>query len=242
MMKAMVFAAGLGTRLRPLTDDRPKALVEVGGVPMMDRLLSRLEAQGFDDVVVNVHHFPDMMTSHLSSRWPGVKVSDERDALLETGGALRKAAPLLRGCGAFLAHNVDIFSDADLSAFRDAFLERDGDAPLALLMVTDRPSTRNLLFDSDMRLVGWRNNTTGEIRTPFPDLDPSSCRAYAFSGIHIISERILDLMDSWPERFSITDFYIASCATEPIYGYDATGRTVLDLGKIDALRTVESLL
>jgi len=253
-MKAMVFAAGLGTRLGPLTDDRPKALVRVGGRPMLDTLLDKLYFSGFDDIVVNVHHFPDMMISHLdawgkefngSKSFPGqparIRISDERESLLETGGALKKAAPLLRGSGDFLVHNVDILSDVDLKGFHDTFAcSRECKA---MLLVTDRPSSRNLLFDDEMRLVGWRNNTTGQVRSPFPELDPSKCRAYAFSGIHIISENLLDAISLWPEeRFSVTDFYIGSCASQKIMGYLAEGAQVLDLGKMEALEKADRML
>lgn len=235
-MKAFVFAAGLGTRLKPITDSIPKALLPVGGETLLGRLLDKLQSSGVEQAVVNVHHFPDQIIDFVNGRAPGalpVLISDERDALLETGGALKKAAPLLRGCGSFYGHNVDILSNVDLGAL--ACSVRPG--ALATLVVSGRETSRYLLFDEDMRLVGWTNVNTGEVRSPYPELDVAKCRKLAFSGIHVISDRVFDLMEKWPERFSIVDFYLGVLADYPIYGYVPENPEILDVGKISSLES-----
>jgi NDP-sugar pyrophosphorylase family protein len=235
-MKAFVLAAGLGTRLRPLTDRMPKALVPVGGVPLLEQLFIRLKDAGYDEIVVNVHHFADMIEDFLAEKENfglKVEISDERDLLRETGGAVRHAAPLLESPeGHFLVHNVDIISDLDLRWFDARFAT--GDGQLADLLVTGRKTSRYLLFDDSMRLVGWTDIRTGEVRSPYPGLDPESCRRLAFSGIHNISTAILPLMASWPEKFSIIDFYLSLCDKYLIRGIEADGVSIFDAGtKVD---------
>ena len=235
-MKAFVLAAGLGTRLRPLTDRMPKALVPVGGVPLLEQLFIRLKDAGYDEIVVNVHHFADMIEDFLAEKENfglKVEISDERDLLRETGGAIRHAAPLLESPeGHFLVHNVDIISDLDLRWFDARFAT--GDGQLADLLVTGRKTSRYLLFDDSMRLVGWTDIRTGEVRSPYPGLDPESCRRLAFSGIHNISTAILPLMASWPEKFSIIDFYLSLCDKYLIRGIEADGVSIFDAGtKVD---------
>ncbi len=235
-MKAFVLAAGLGTRLRPLTDRMPKALVPVGGVPLLEQLFIRLKDAGYDEIVVNVHHFADMIEDFLAEKENfglKVEISDERDLLRETGGAVRHAAPLLESPeGHFLVHNVDIISDLDLRWFDARFAT--GDGQLADLLVTGRKTSRFLLCDDSMRLVGWTDIRTGEVRSPYPGLDPESCRRLAFSGIHNISTAILPLMASWPEKFSIIDFYLSLCDKYLIRGIEADGVSIFDAGtKVD---------
>ena len=161
-MKAMIFAAGLGTRLKPLTDTLPKALVQVGGKPLIEHVVRKLKSSGIDEAVVNVHHFADKVESWVKEQdIMDIKVSDEREGLLETGGAVLHARPHLEGCGRFLIHNVDILSDVDIKAFA-AQVRPDA---LATLLVSERESSRYLLFDPDtMRLLGWKNENTGELR------------------------------------------------------------------------------
>ena len=233
-MKAFILAAGLGTRLKPLTDRMPKALVPIGGVPLLEQQVIRLKDAGYDDIVVNVHHFADMVEDFLQEKGSfGVKmgISDERDLLRETGGAIRHAARLLADSesGRFLVHNVDIISDVDLAWFDSRF--KEGEEPLADLVVSSRETSRYLLFDDSMRLVGWTNVSTGEVRSPYPDLDVKSCRKLAFSGIHNVSTAILPMMQSWPEKFSIIDFYLSVCDKCLIRGTDLTGVSIKDVGK-----------
>ena len=240
-MKAFIFAAGLGTRLKPLTDSLPKALVPVGGKPLLWHVIRKLQEAGADDFVINVHHFAEMISDYLELEdWFGTKIelSVEEDEPLETGGGLRKAAELLQGSGSFFAHNVDIISNADLAEM--AASERP-DA-LATLLVSKRKTQRYLLFDRDMRLVGWTNLATGEVRTPFPDLRVEECGKYAFAGIHYISEKILPLLQQMPERFSIMDFYIRKAADFPIYGYAPEGLEIVDAGKPETLERAAELI
>ena len=167
-MKAMVFAAGLGTRLYPLTKEVPKALVEVGGRPLLRLVLEKLVAAGIREIVINVHHFPEMIRSYLHDHpLPGVTlhISDESGELLDTGGGLMKAAPWLMGGEPVLVHNVDVISDLDIGALL-AFHRKTGG--VATLAVRERETRRYLLFDREMRLTGWMDRQTGEIRRPEP--------------------------------------------------------------------------
>lgn len=243
----MVFAAGLGTRLRPITDTMPKALVPVCGKPLLYHTVCKLRDAGCDEIVVNVHHFPELIRKYLEENDFGVRIriSDESGELLETGGGIKHAKPLLLPLdGPFLVHNVDIVSNLDLSWFRSQARPE----ALATLLVSDRHTRRYLLFDDDMRLVGWTDIATGEVRSPYSGLDASKCRRYAFAGVHNVSPAIFDAFDAlgMPERFPIIDFYLRACADYPIYGVVAQDLTLVDVGKIDTLaqaeRICESLL
>lgn len=245
-MKAMIFAAGLGTRLKPITDSLPKALVPVGGKPLIEHVARKLKASGIDEVVVNVHHFADMMEDWMMGQdIMLMQVSDERDLLLETGGGVLHARKYLEGCGHFLIHNVDIISDLDIRWFESQAREDT----LATLLVSDRKTSRYLLFDPEtMRLVGWTNVSTGEVRSPYPDIDPAACRRLAFSGIHIMSDRVFGIMDTYARergldmenpRFPIMDFYLSVCAEYEIYGVEAEELRLVDVGKLDSLEMAE---
>ena len=230
-MKALIFAAGLGTRLRPLTDTMPKALVPVGGVPMLQRVLCKLRDAGLGPFVVNVHHFAEQIEDFLSENagfGAQVAISHETAEPLETGGGIRHAAPLLASPeGRFLVHNVDILSDLDVRWF----LQQDDPSSLATLLLIDAPADRYLLFDDDMRLVGWTNVRTGEVKSPYlPDFDPSEYRRYSFCGIHIVSEAVFDKMAAWPEKFSIIDFYLSECADGKVRGGLAPALRLIDIG------------
>ncbi len=235
-MKAMIFAAGLGTRLKPLTDRMPKALVPVDGRPLLEIVLEKLNRAGFDDIVINVHHFADMIEEWCMGK-PGIKLSDERKELLETGGGIKHARPLLEGCDRFLIHNVDILSNVDLKAFMSVGSQHD-----ATLLVSERVTQRYLLFDDNMRLVGWTNTKTGEVKSPYPNLDPAACHKYAFAGIHQMSTRMFPLMDEWPDKFSIIDFYLSTCAEHAIYGYIQPGLRLMDVGKLDTLAEADAFI
>ena len=238
-MKAMIFAAGLGTRLRPITDTMPKALVPVCGKPLLYHTICKLRNAGYDDIVVNVHHFPEQIREYLQLHDFGVKISisDESEQLLETGGGILAARHLLTSDEPFLVHNVDIVSNLKLSELS----VRPGD--LATLVVSQRDTRRYLLFDDDIRLVGWTDTATGEVRSPFPGLDPSSCRKYAFSGIHMISPAVFAAMDAlgFTGRFPIMDFYLKACAEYPIRGYLAEDLKMVDVGKIETLADAEKV-
>ena len=249
-MKAMIFAAGLGTRLKPITDTMPKGLVPVCGQPLLYHVITKLVAAGYDDLVVNVHHFPDQIIHYLHSHDFGahIAVSDERDFLRETGGGIKYARPLLvkeeipgqagnDGNEPFLVHNVDIVSNLDLQWLR----ERHREGALATLVVSERKTQRYFLFDEGGRMKGWTNIATGEVRSPFPDIDPERCRKLAFAGIHLISPAIFDAFDRYGfgDRFSIVDFYLRACADYPIYAAVPPDFTLVDVGKKETLSEAE---
>ena len=267
-MKAMIFAAGLGTRLKPITDTMPKALVPVCGQPLLYHVITKLVAAGYDDLVVNVHHFPDQIIHYLHSHDFGARiaVSDERDFLRETGGGIRYAKHLLTDFSTppaaplemteelsfrpseasgeiclsepFLVHNVDIVSNLDLGWLR----EQHREGALVTLVASERKTLRYFLFDEDNRLKGWTNIATGEVRSPFPDIDPDRCRKLAFAGVHLMSPAIFDAFDRYGfgDRFSIVDFYLRACADYPIYAAVPPDFTLVDVGKFDALPEAEA--
>ena len=242
-MKALIFAAGLGARLRPLTDTMPKALVPVAGVPMLERVLCKLRDAGLDSFVVNVHHFAEQIERFLAEKGDfgvPVAISREEREPLETGGGIKHAAPLLASsAGRFLVHNVDILSDLDVRWF----LAQDDPESLATLLLIDAPADRYLLFDDGMRLVGWTNVRTGEVKSPFlPDFDPAKYRRYSFCGIHIVSEAVFDKMAAWPEKFSIIDFYLQQAAENKIRGVLAPDLQLIDIGSPAKLAEANALL
>ena len=259
----MIFAAGMGTRLKPLTDVIPKALVPVGDKPLLQIVLERLLDAGIHDVVVNVHHKAGQICNYLRLLETyydvRISISDESERLLETGGGIRKAHDLFDAEAPILIHNVDILSNVDLGAFYDSI----GDAD-ALLLVSERKTKRYLLFDEEMHLVGWTNIETGEVKSPYPEiaalsgdkesvmerfgLSPSGSlpregggRGLAFSGIHAFSPRLFADMESWPDKFPIMDFYLNRCAERKIKGYLKSDLQLLDVGKLDTLASAESM-
>lgn len=236
----MLLAAGLGTRLKPLTDRMPKALVPIAGRPLIDIVLRRLIAAGATEIVVNVHHFSDQVKSYLAAHDYGIRilVSDETEALLDTGGGLRKAAALFsQDDRPILIHNVDILSNADLAAFY-----REHAACDAALLVSERATSRYLLFDEADRLAGWTNVQTGKTRAPRAGTDLSQCRRYAFSGIHLFSPRLFPLMAGFPDKFPIMDFYLSACERVCIKGVWDPRLRLLDVGKQDTLSAAEAFL
>lgn len=250
-MKAMIFAAGLGTRLKPITDTLPKALVPVSGKPLIEHVTRKLKASGISEAVVNVHHFADMVEDWVSSQnIMDISISDEREILLETGGAVLHAQEHLEGCGRFLIHNVDILSDVDL----EWFASQCAPDALATLLVSARKSSRYLLFDPQtMHLVGWVNEKTGEKRIPVPDVKESESLRLAFSGIHIMSDEVLGIMNRYAlmnglftgsgmPRFSVIDFYLDVCPLYNIYGVRADDIRIVDVGKLDTLETAEQFI
>ena len=242
-MKALIFAAGLGTRLKPLTDKIPKALIPVDGKPMLEHVILKLKASGFDGIVVNIHHEGQQIIDYLESRdnfGMHIYISDERDYLLDTGGGIKHARRYLDGDEPFLTHNADILSDVDLKRLCRHHLENP--TSLATLLVSQRESSRCLLFDKENRLCGWRNRDTGEVKSPYPDVAPSLYSGYAFSGIHVISPEIFKWMDEWTGKFSIIDFYLAICAKTTIRAYLPDNLQLLDIGKPETLAEAEEWL
>jgi NDP-sugar pyrophosphorylase family protein len=239
-MKAMIFAAGLGTRLRPMTDSVPKALLKVGGKPLLERLIGKLIQAGFDEITINIHHLPDQIRQFLEENKNfGIRIhiSDESDQLLDTGGGLQKAAPFLRGDEPVLLHNVDIVSNLDLNKLVGYHLEMGA---LATLAVRDRVTERYLLFSQRMRLCGWMNKTSGETRAAIPDLISESI-PLAFSGIHVIDPHILDLI-SGQGKFSMIDTYLKLTKSHPVIGYPDQSTCWMDIGKPGQFREADNLL
>ncbi len=211
-MKAMIFAAGLGTRLRPLTDNKPKALVEIAGQPMLEHVVCRLIAAGFDEIVVNIHHFGQQIIDFLEANnnfGIQIHISDERDELLDTGGGIRKAKKWLSGNEPFLIHNADILTDLDLKAFYDSH-PKDADATL---LTANRTTSRYLICDATNRLRGWTNKKTGEIRPKGFKPDPNCHHEVAYGCIEVVSPSIFKTLDAFSteKKFSIFDFYLANC-------------------------------
>lgn len=239
-MKCLLFAAGRGTRLKPLTDTMPKALVPVSGKPLLWHTLCRLREAGATEVVVNVHHFGEQIIDYLARHDFGipVRVSDERDHLLDTGGGLRQALSLFsKGDEPILIHNVDILSNAPLAAFYAQHKDAD-----AALMVSRRDTTRYLLFDEAMRLRAWTNIKTEEVRTPFADIQSARLSRYAFSGIHLVSPRLMPLLETFPDVFPIMDFYLQMADRIVIRGVPQQDLLLLDVGKQDTLAAAEDFL
>ncbi|MBO4812096.1 MAG: NTP transferase domain-containing protein [Prevotella sp.] len=245
MKQAMILAAGMGTRLKPLTDTMPKALVPVGGRPLLDIVVDRLRLHGYQRFVVNVHHFAQQIIDHVaaSDYAPMVSFSDETPQLLETGGALKKAQHLFDLDDPILIHNVDILDNVDYGWFARQHLPDED----AVLLVSRRKTKRYLLFDNAMRLMGWTNVETGEIKSPFEYVRRTGLsqhgeplNQFAFSGIHSFSPRLFPLMERFPERFPIIDFYLSVCHRSHIVGLMKDDLRLLDVGKLDTLAEAET--
>ena len=241
-MQAMIFAAGLGTRLKPLTDRIPKALVSVGGAPLLKRVIFQLKDAGFTRIVVNVHHFSNQIIDYLHDNdnfGLDIHVSNETDKLLETGGGIKKAWSLFDQTEPILIHNVDILSNVDLKKF---YQIESQDMVAARLLVSERKTKRYLLFDDTMRLVGWTNIETGEVKSPYKNLAPKKYKMYAFSGIHMVAPSLFPLMDDEPDKFPIMDFYLKHCDKVRIEGYVKNDLKLMDVGKQETLREAEKFL
>lgn len=242
-MKAMILAAGLGTRLRPLTNDRPKALVEVGGRTLLEITLARLREFGVDEVIVNVHHFADMVVDYLTKNGNfGVRIEISRETeLLDTGGGLKKAAWFFLEDSAgrdqpFFLHNVDVISTIDLHRMAQIHRERKA---LATLAVQQRKTSRYLLFDDQLRLCGRRSGHDG-----VPELvcNCQPVQALAFAGLHVISPRIFDQMTE-DGSFSIIPTYLRLSADgETIAGFPADEYDWRDLGRFESVAKAEKEL
>lgn len=231
----MLFAAGLGTRLKPFTDNQPKALAQVNGKTLLERNIEYLKTFGFEEIIINVHHFADQIESFLAANNNfdvKISISDERDEVLETGGGLVKAQKLL-GDESFLVMNVDILTDLnidDLIQFHYQF------QPLVTLAVSDRNSSRKLLFEPNynLELKGWKNlNTNESIIESSKDLVE-----FAFSGIHIINPRIFEMMPS-SGKFSIMQTYMELMKSERIFGFDHSGGILIDVGRPESISEAE---
>lgn len=239
----MIFAAGLGTRLKPLTDHMPKALVPVAGRPMLEHVILKLKAAGFNELVINIHHFGEQILDFLRANQNfglTIHISDERDCLLDTGGGIRKAEPFFRGNEPFLIHNVDILSDTDLKALYEYHRQSGNDATL---LASRRKTIRYLLFDDEKRLCGWINKDTLQTKPEGFAYNPEHHHEYAFSGIHVISPSLFHYMDErWTGKFSIMDFYLQTCREAHIGGRLTDTLRLIDIGKPETLTQAEEFL
>lgn len=240
-MKALIFAAGLGTRLKPLTDTMPKALVPIDGKPLLEHVILKLKAAGFNQIIVNVHHFPDQIIEFLKSKNNfdlRIEISDERDKLLDTGGGIKKAKWFFDDGKPFLVHNVDILSNIDLQSLYQQHLET---SPLATLVVSERDTFRYFLFDKEARLKGWINEKTGEVRQE-KLANTEQFNKLAFSGIQVLSPEVFKLMDHFSDHFSIVDFYLRNAAQQQIKAYVPQALKMIDVGKLNVLTDAEQFV
>jgi NDP-sugar pyrophosphorylase family protein len=237
--KAMIFAAGLGTRLKPLTDSLPKALVPIAGKPILEHLINKLKRSGFTQIVINVHHFADMIVDFLHSNNNfdiDIYISDERDCLLDTGGGIKYAAEFLQSNQPFLVHNVDIISNVNLN---EIYEKHCSDNSFATLLTGRRNTARCLLFNAQGKLCGWQNKSTGELKWSSSQFSYDECTAYAFGGIHVISPEIFKCFDDWTEKFSIIDFYLSQAQKRKICAYVPSHLKLIDAGKKETLQQAE---
>jgi len=234
----MIFAAGLGSRLAPLTNTKPKALVDFLGKPMLENVVQRLKKSGFDRIIINVHHFANMMKEYINAKDFGIEVliSDETDCLLDTGGGILKAKNFLLKEEDTLLYNVDIYSDFDLQDFIRFHKQNH---TLATLAVKDRETTRKLVFDQNMQLVKWKNYSTNQ-EIIARETSKENTKELAFSGISIINKRIFPLIEE-TGKFSITKLFLRLAQTEKILGFQHSGLWA-DLGTKEKLQSAEKLI
>ena len=260
-MQSMIFAAGLGTRLKPLTDRIPKALVRVGGKPLIEYVLKNLVAAGSKRIVVNVHHFANQIIEYLQQNDFGVdiRVSDETEMLLDTGGGIKNAAPFFNTSEPVLIHNVDILSNVDLRALYNYACEAEIEQKVdAILLVSLRKTKRYLIFNKDMRLVGWTNVDTGEVKSPYETLheltftqpydnnnvtnEQYGYTLFAFSGIHIIGNKVFEAMNECSAKFPIMDFYLQYAKDLHFVGKVKNNLKLMDVGKLDTLAEADAFV
>lgn len=231
----MILAAGLGTRLKSLTHDRPKALVEVAGKSLLERNIDNLIGQGFHRIIVNVHHFGEQVIRYLDSHdfAADIYISDERGLLMDTGGGIVQALPFFHDCEAVLVHNVDILSDVDLSGIYDRLVTSRDEA---WLLTQDRQTTRKLLFDDNKLLVGWKNLNDGSFK--WVNGVYESYKELAFNGMHIF--RPLLFREFGWQRYSIIDLYLQQAKNHVVRSKEIRPSYWFDIGKIDDFEKINS--
>ncbi len=278
-MRAMIFAAGLGNRLKPITDTRPKALVTVGGKTMLEHIILKLKASGFNDIVINTHHFANQILAFLEANQNfgvNIEISDETDCLLDTGGGLEKASHLLyhpenmftqkgetpyelifenlnkgmdedeiieKALGVmrkecFLLHNVDILSNCDLESLM--YYHQNSLDVSATLLVSQRKTSRYLLFDEEDLLCGWINKDTMETKPAGFQYEEGIYQEYAYSGIQVTTPKILNILPKG--KYSIIDFYLSICHRVNIQCYVEDDLQLLDIGKSESLEKADEFL
>ena len=238
-MRAMILAAGLGTRLKPLTDSTPKALIKIKEHTLLELQIKKLKAEGFDRIIINVHHFADKVKDYLKQNNffdCSIEISDESEKLLDTGGGLKKAAHFFSDGKPFLVYNVDILSNINLNKLMELHLVSKS---IATLAVQKRESSRKFLFDKSNTLCGWLNEKSGEkiiTRAEQSELFP-----YSFSGIQVVNKEIFKYFFD-KDVFSLVDFYLSAAKREKIIGYVHNEDEWIDLGKIENLSEAERVL
>ncbi len=233
----MIFAAGLGTRFKPWTDHHPKALAPVNGKSLLQRNIEYLQRYGITEVVVNVHHFADQIEEavHKAGGWgSNIHISDERNQVLETGGGLLKAAPLLEGPEPFVTINADILTDLDLYQLLQYHRSQEA---LISFGVTNRKTSRNFLFDQEHRLCGWTNTQTGEKRI---SIEKTLLQPLAYSCVVVFEPRVFSLIRQ-EGKFSLVDVYLDLARENRIMGFDHSGDRLVDVGKPESIAMAEAL-
>lgn len=239
-MQAMIFSAGLGTRFKPWTDKHPKALALVNGKSLLQRNIEYLQQYNIKDIIVNVHHFADQVVEAVKKNngWGSKSIiSDERDEALETGGGLLKAKEFFTPGSTFITCNVDILTDLDISKL---FAFHKKQKPLISFAVTNRKTSRYLLFDENNRLCGWRNTKKGEERIA---ILKNNLVEKAYSCVVVFEYDIFNLMEEkkFTGKFSLIDLYLTLAANHLILGYDHSGDRLVDVGKPESIAIAESL-
>ena len=239
-MRAMIFAAGLGTRLRPLTNNKPKALVTVNGTPLLEIAINNLKAQGVTDIIINVHHFAAQIISFVKEKNffdINIQFSEEKKKLLNTGGGLKKALPFFDDGKPFIIWNADIISTVDLTAMLETHVKNDA---IATLLTRQRDTTRYLIFDENNVLTGWTNLVEGQIK--LSKLAKSKeRRLLAFGGIHIVSPEIIKYM---PDKkvFSIIDVYLEAAKKEKLMAFVDNDIEWIDVGKVENVEKAGTIM
>jgi len=238
-MRAMILAAGLGTRLKPLTNTIPKALVKIKGYTLLELQIKKLKAEGLDKIIINVHHFAELIIEFLKENKNfgcEIEISDESEKLLDTGGGFKKASHFFSDGEPFLVYNVDILSNINLKKLAAA---HSSSGSIVTFAVQDRESSRKFLFNKDNILCGWMNEKTGEkiiVRDEESELNPLS-----FSGIQIINPKIFKY---FPDKniFSLIELYLEVARKEKINGYAHDKDEIMDLGKVENLIRAENII
>jgi len=235
----MVLAAGLGTRLGPLTQKQPKALAEAAGKTLLEITLNRLKSEGFTHFIINIHHFGEQILSYLNEHQNfglDIQISDERNQLMDTGGAILQARPFVPKGKLLLVHNVDIVSSTNLNELL-AFHTQNKAA--ATLVVRERESARKLLFDYTMQLCGWQNCLTKQTKQ-VNNKPIDAAKAFSFSGIYVIRPEVLDAFTIQP--CSVIDLFLALAENHLLLGFNDQSDLWLDVGKPDQLKQLELLI
>ena len=240
-MKAMILAAGLGTRLKPFTNNTPKALVPILGKPAIEHVILKLKNEGFNEIIINIHHFANQIIDFIKSKnYFDIRIvfSDERDKLLDTGGAIKKASWFFDEDKSILIHNADIISDVNLFEVYNHHIQSKS---MATLVVNNRKTSRYLFFDHNNNLKGWINEKDGQTVSSSA-YNSTNHHKLAFFGIHVLSGKAISLMKSFPDKFSIINFYLSICDNNSVGAYIANDNHMVDVGRLTSLNEAEEFL